>query len=68
MKSKKHIAEQFEFPNLPPAKCKCRENEAARKVNDIFNALRFDKETHLGEGAIRLTVEKQNEILEVVGK
>jgi hypothetical protein len=53
-----------------PCECEARtqREESARKINDIFNRLRFDKETHLGEGTIKVSVEVQNEILEEVGK
>jgi len=39
-----------------------------RAVSDIFNQLRFDRETHLGNGDIRLALEKQREILDLLSK
>lgn len=43
-----------------------RQTETARWISDIFNRLRFDRATHYGEGAIILTVQTQNEIIDLV--
>ena len=40
----------------------------SHEISAIFNRLRFDKATHLGEGAIRLDCEVQNEILELLDR
>lgn len=40
----------------------------SKEVMAIFDKLRFDCATHLGNGEVRLSVKKQNEILDLLSK
>ena len=42
--------------------------DKAQAVSDIFNQLRFDRETHLGNGDIHLSKENQRKILDLLSK
>lgn len=49
-----------------PSSLREHQTETARWISEIFNRLRFDSETHVGEGSIILTVQTQNEIIDLL--